>query len=162
GRLVEQEDRRRVGGEHAAHALQDLTQQPHSVRLAEARPDDLLDVAEAGPYVAPSLIARGGGHARTLQLWGWETWEPGAPPGSPRAYPPCPVVHGRPPSAIRGGHPTTQSSSHRFPPETSQIAAARDFVRGQMRAWGLNGESDDLGLITSEMVTNAIVHGEGS
>ena len=33
---------------------------------------------------------------------------------------------------------------------------------GQMRAWGLNGESDDLGLITSEMVTNAIVHGEGS
>lgn len=35
-------------------------------------------------------------------------------------------------------------------------------MRGELRAWGLNPERDDLGLITSEMVTNAIVHGGGS
>jgi serine phosphatase RsbU (regulator of sigma subunit)/anti-sigma regulatory factor (Ser/Thr protein kinase) len=44
-----------------------------------------------------------------------------------------------------------------FPPEVASVAAARRFVGGTLRSWGVD-EVDDAMLLTSELVTNAIVH----
>jgi anti-sigma regulatory factor (Ser/Thr protein kinase) len=52
-------------------------------------------------------------------------------------------------------------SSRRFPPDRAEIGAARSFVRTELDAWGLRRCTDDLELATSEMVTNAMVHGRG-
>ncbi|GAB3965805.1 hypothetical protein GCM10029978_029430 [Actinoallomurus acanthiterrae] len=44
-----------------------------------------------------------------------------------------------------------------FPPEVASVAAARRFVGGTLRGWGVD-DVDDAMLLTSELVTNAIVH----
>jgi serine phosphatase RsbU (regulator of sigma subunit)/anti-sigma regulatory factor (Ser/Thr protein kinase) len=44
-----------------------------------------------------------------------------------------------------------------FPPEVASVAAARRFVGVTLRSWGID-EVDDAMLLTSELVTNAIVH----
>ncbi len=44
-----------------------------------------------------------------------------------------------------------------FPPEVASVAAARRFVGETLRNWGVD-EVDDAMLLTSELVTNAIVH----
>ena len=44
-----------------------------------------------------------------------------------------------------------------FPPEVASVAAARRFVGDTLRNWGVD-EVDDAMLLTSELVTNAIVH----
>jgi serine phosphatase RsbU (regulator of sigma subunit)/anti-sigma regulatory factor (Ser/Thr protein kinase)/uncharacterized protein YigA (DUF484 family) len=44
-----------------------------------------------------------------------------------------------------------------FPPEVASVAAARRFVRETLRGWGVD-DVDDAMLLTSELVTNAIVH----
>ncbi len=44
-----------------------------------------------------------------------------------------------------------------FPPEVASVAAARRFVGDTLRSWGVD-EVDDAMLLTSELVTNAIVH----
>lgn len=44
-----------------------------------------------------------------------------------------------------------------FPPEVASVAAARRFVGKTFRSWGVD-EVDDAMLLTSELVTNAIVH----
>jgi serine phosphatase RsbU (regulator of sigma subunit)/anti-sigma regulatory factor (Ser/Thr protein kinase) len=44
-----------------------------------------------------------------------------------------------------------------FPPEVASVAAARRFVGETLRSWGVV-EVDDAMLLTSELVTNAIVH----
>ncbi|MFL6054144.1 MAG: SpoIIE family protein phosphatase [Actinoallomurus sp.] len=44
-----------------------------------------------------------------------------------------------------------------FPPEVASVAAARRFVGETLRGWGVD-DVDDAMLLTSELVTNAIVH----
>lgn len=44
-----------------------------------------------------------------------------------------------------------------FPPEVASVAAARRFVGETLRSWGVDAV-DDAMLLTSELVTNAIVH----
>ena len=44
-----------------------------------------------------------------------------------------------------------------FPPEVASVAAARRFVGETLSSWGVD-EVDDAMLLTSELVTNAIVH----
>ncbi len=46
-------------------------------------------------------------------------------------------------------------------PDTSAIRRARKLVSDQLWAWGLSAVVDDAELITSELVTNAILHGGG-
>lgn len=41
------------------------------------------------------------------------------------------------------------------------VAEVREFVRTQLAAWRYRGWRDDVVLIASEMVTNALLHGEG-
>jgi signal transduction histidine kinase len=40
-------------------------------------------------------------------------------------------------------------------------AAARAFVRSTLQAWRLDGLTDDLALVVTELVTNALRHGVG-
>lgn len=44
-----------------------------------------------------------------------------------------------------------------FPPEVASVAAARRFVGKTLRGWGVD-DVDDAMLLTSELVTNAVVH----
>ncbi|HKE74671.1 MAG TPA: ATP-binding protein [Acidimicrobiales bacterium] len=64
------------------------------------------------------------------------------------------------PSPQRGRY-TDHSSSRRFTPQPEQIAVARAFVRGLLDMWGLPAQRDEMEMATSELVTNAIVHGGG-
>ena len=48
-----------------------------------------------------------------------------------------------------------------FEPEPAAVAAARSFVRETLNSWQLSGRDDlvaDAVLLTSELVTNALVH----
>lgn len=48
-----------------------------------------------------------------------------------------------------------------LPPVRSAVAAARRHVERACRDWQLEGLEDNALLLTSELVTNAIVHGSG-
>lgn len=48
-----------------------------------------------------------------------------------------------------------------YPADSRAAAAARLHVRDQLRAWGLSAVADDVELCVSELVTNAITHGNG-
>jgi anti-sigma regulatory factor (Ser/Thr protein kinase) len=45
--------------------------------------------------------------------------------------------------------------------DTSDLAPARQFVRASLGRWGLIEQAPDFELAVSELVTNAILHGEG-
>lgn len=60
------------------------------------------------------------------------------------------------------GHSADHVATRRFRPDLSEIGHARRFVRTELGAWGVPGCSGDFELATSELVTNAIVHGEGA
>lgn len=49
----------------------------------------------------------------------------------------------------------------RFRPDASEIASARRFVRSSLLSWGFGEQVPSLELAVSELVTNAMVHGEG-
>lgn len=46
----------------------------------------------------------------------------------------------------------------RYPRHRASIKAARTLARQLATEWGLVGRSDDLALVVSELMTNAIVH----
>ena len=59
-------------------------------------------------------------------------------------------------------------ASAAYQPEPTAAAAARRFVRDTLLSWGVTGEADgndelldDAMLLTSELVTNAILYGHG-
>ncbi|GAA4607369.1 hypothetical protein GCM10023195_27860 [Actinoallomurus liliacearum] len=52
---------------------------------------------------------------------------------------------------------SNQKTYTTFPPEVASVAAARRFVGETLRGWGVD-DVDDAMLLTSELVTNAIVH----
>jgi anti-sigma regulatory factor (Ser/Thr protein kinase) len=45
--------------------------------------------------------------------------------------------------------------------DTKQIAIARSFVRETLGRWGLDIPAEEMEVVASELVTNAIVHGDG-
>jgi len=45
-------------------------------------------------------------------------------------------------------------------PDTSHVAVARRFVTERCRDWGCGDVAEDAELVVSELVTNALVHGE--
>ena len=49
----------------------------------------------------------------------------------------------------------------RFRSDAAEIGKARNLVRSSLRSWGLGAEVAALELAVSELVTNALVHGEG-
>jgi len=46
-------------------------------------------------------------------------------------------------------------------PEATELASARRFMRVTLGSWGLADQAAELELAVTEMVTNAILHGEG-
>ncbi|MBG0815781.1 SpoIIE family protein phosphatase [Planomonospora sp. ID82291] len=48
-----------------------------------------------------------------------------------------------------------------LPPDTRSAAKARTFVRATLAEWGLESVADGAELMVSELVTNAVRHGEG-
>jgi anti-sigma regulatory factor (Ser/Thr protein kinase) len=56
---------------------------------------------------------------------------------------------------------TDHSASRRFAHDPAEVARARQMVRANLEAWGFQGDLGAMELAVSELVTNAIVHGEG-
>lgn len=52
----------------------------------------------------------------------------------------------------------TARASATFDPVGRSVAAARGFVRDTLQGWGLTDVTDDAVVLTSELVTNAVVH----
>ncbi|MDQ4085710.1 MAG: SpoIIE family protein phosphatase [Actinomycetota bacterium] len=52
----------------------------------------------------------------------------------------------------------SEHATHRFAPQTTSAAAARRFVRETLTGWAAEEVVDDAVLLTSELVTNAVVH----
>ncbi|MGH3367179.1 MAG: SpoIIE family protein phosphatase [Nocardioidaceae bacterium] len=53
---------------------------------------------------------------------------------------------------------TSRQAVHQFAPQATSADAARKFVRQTLRGWGADAAVDDAVLLTSELVTNAVVH----
>ncbi|NNE13276.1 MAG: ATP-binding protein [Ilumatobacter sp.] len=60
-----------------------------------------------------------------------------------------------------GDDPTLDRERLSVPNTASSIATARDFVRTSL-AEAAPGAIDDIVLVTSELVTNSVEHGEGA
>jgi hypothetical protein len=57
---------------------------------------------------------------------------------------------------LNGGSASTETCA--LPPAPESVKAARDFTSAALRAWGMLGLLDDMGLVVSELVTNALHH----
>lgn len=53
---------------------------------------------------------------------------------------------------------TTARAAATFEPVGRSVAAARTFVRDTLQGWGYPEATDDAVVLTSELVTNAIIH----
>lgn len=63
----------------------------------------------------------------------------------------------RPYPGPAGARPeTTACALH---PQPESVKVARDFAKATLRSWGMAELVDDLGLVVSELVTNALRHG---
>jgi len=58
------------------------------------------------------------------------------------------------------GHGANASTLHIHSDKT-QIVTARSFVQQTLGTWGLSTQTAELQIAASELVTNAIMHGEG-
>lgn len=54
----------------------------------------------------------------------------------------------------------TEQASLTIPPDSASIAGSRRFTESFLRAHGLDRLTDTMVLLVSEVVTNAIIHGE--
>lgn len=57
--------------------------------------------------------------------------------------------------------PTPQTMSVRLPAIPESVKEARDFALGVLGAWGLSAIHDEVRLVVSELVTNALRHSAG-
>ncbi|MDK1476412.1 SpoIIE family protein phosphatase [Streptomyces sp. 549] len=57
-----------------------------------------------------------------------------------------------------GRHVITARAAATFEPVGRSVATARGFVRDTLQGWGLSDIVDDAVVLTSELVTNAVVH----
>ncbi|MFR0355742.1 SpoIIE family protein phosphatase [Streptomyces sediminimaris] len=66
----------------------------------------------------------------------------------------------------RRGPDTTQSGSrlqqHVAPGDPEALTQARHMIRAAVRAWGAGERADEIELVADEVVTNALMHTEGS
>jgi anti-sigma regulatory factor (Ser/Thr protein kinase) len=53
---------------------------------------------------------------------------------------------------------TTDAAILPLPPRRDSVKLARDFAEDALDRWHLGGLSDELGLVVSELVTNALIH----
>ncbi|MDN0198707.1 SpoIIE family protein phosphatase [Streptomyces sp. S.PNR 29] len=51
---------------------------------------------------------------------------------------------------------------HVAPGDAEALAEARHMIRAAVRAWGAEGLADELELVADELITNALMHTEGS
>ena len=56
---------------------------------------------------------------------------------------------------------TLPVASTRLPAHPTSSRAARAFVAGELRGWGLDSAADDATLLVSELVTAAVLHVRG-
>jgi len=57
--------------------------------------------------------------------------------------------------------PADASLAMRLAPDRTELAQARQRVRATLAGWGLNDPAAHFELAMSELVTNALLHGEG-
>ena len=57
-------------------------------------------------------------------------------------------------------HDTLKVARREFPPNPETAAAAREFVHDTLLTWGVPDPFDDVILLVSELVTNAVIHAE--
>jgi anti-sigma regulatory factor (Ser/Thr protein kinase) len=56
---------------------------------------------------------------------------------------------------------TSRSVTQVFSSDLAEVARARHMVRAYLESWGYVGDEEALVLAVSELVTNALVHGDG-
>ncbi|MFJ8358546.1 SpoIIE family protein phosphatase [Streptomyces sp. NPDC093984] len=90
---------------------------------------------------------------------------PGGPPQDPRQSEdePLPRQEGVGPGALHVENRTRSSvitarAAASFEPVGRSVASARSFVRDTLQGWGFADIVDDAVVLTSELVTNAVVH----
>ncbi|MGR6973121.1 SpoIIE family protein phosphatase [Streptomyces cynarae] len=90
---------------------------------------------------------------------------PGGPPQDPRQSEdePLPLQEGVGPAALHVENRTRRSvitarAAASFEPVGRSVASARSFVRDTLQGWGFADIVDDAVVLTSELVTNAVVH----
>ncbi|MFF3904980.1 SpoIIE family protein phosphatase [Streptomyces sp. NPDC001848] len=90
---------------------------------------------------------------------------PGGPPQDPRQRDdePLPRQEGVGPGALHVENRTRSSvitarAAASFEPVGRSVASARSFVRDTLQGWGFADIVDDAVVLTSELVTNAVVH----
>jgi len=60
-----------------------------------------------------------------------------------------------------GRRPADASLTMRLAPDTTELPPARRRVRATLAGWGLSDPAASVELAMSELVTNALLHGEG-
>jgi serine phosphatase RsbU (regulator of sigma subunit)/anti-sigma regulatory factor (Ser/Thr protein kinase) len=68
---------------------------------------------------------------------------------------------------LRRQGPTTQQAGGRLqqhvaPGDPEALTEARHMIRAAVRAWGAGGRADEIELVADELITNALMHTEGS
>ncbi|HKH03831.1 MAG TPA: ATP-binding protein [Acidimicrobiales bacterium] len=72
------------------------------------------------------------------------------------------MVHQDGPARPTGGdHADVRHLTARFPNDPAEVAHARRAIGDALAAWGFDGEGPLVVLAASEMVTNAVMHGDG-
>jgi hypothetical protein len=106
-------------------------------------------------------------HTREEPRWGWAPvvsagYEPAGTGGHSAASAPIPESLGLPPSLERGlrllidGADSTVTYTVR--PEPEAVTAARRFTTTMLGNWGMGMLTDDVALVVTELVTNALRH----
>jgi anti-sigma regulatory factor (Ser/Thr protein kinase) len=67
----------------------------------------------------------------------------------------------RSPDETARNHHANASSTLHILPDSAQIATARRFIRETLDTWNLSTQTRQIEVAASELVTNAIIHGEG-
>ena len=95
------------------------------------------------PPVPPVALASGSGTVHP-----WHCDQAAVRRGAPAA-----------PPTVGGGE--DQEVSWSLPPSPSSVPKARRLVREQLSVWALDGCCENAELLVSELVTNALRHGDG-
>ena len=147
----------------AAHAREVVA------RAEELRPDVLLlDAAlpGAGSVALAGEVARVAPDTLVVLASAWPGGEPLGPEGDG-----LPVISkASPPSSLAGQimgcldscrkpDPAAKTLAMAFPAELASVGRARRWVRGVLQGWGPDELIDSAILLTSEVVTNALMHG---
>jgi anti-sigma regulatory factor (Ser/Thr protein kinase) len=62
----------------------------------------------------------------------------------------------------QGAGPTRRQVSRWFERNASEVGPARRFVRSNLDRWGFSAQAQALELAVSELVSNAVLHGDGA